>query len=483
MMLLCANVAATAVAAQSMCTYWVAPPPAGNDANPGTAVQPWATLEHAAETVPDNDCLVWFTDGTYTGNHRLNRRFTTPTTFQAVNAYQAILENSGPVVNLSGGTHITLTGFIFQHEGPGAGDLVVIIDGSSDGWAEQITLRNNIFRDSYNNDLLKILDGVRFATIEGNVFYNQGPNEDHIDVNSVTDIVIQDNIFFNDFAGSGLPDPGDTKAFITVKDSNEGSDGLLGSERVTIRRNIFLNWQGDAEPFLQIGNDGKPYHEAEDVWIENNLMIGNSPDDVNAVLAISGAKNVHITNNTVVGDFPARAYAFRIDRKDQNPLNENIFFTNNIWSDPTGTMGAGPSSSVNEFSDGDPIRATNLLLDNNLYWNGGAAIPPGETVSPLVDDARRVVADPLLPVDQSAVTLPRWNGSAFLSGNATIRQEFVRLVTQYGQIPAGSPAINQADAGPAPTDDILGRSRSLFPDMGAFEDLQQRFLYLPLVIK
>lgn len=454
---------------EESCVYWVAPAPLGDDSNSGTAEQPWATIEYAAETIPDSTCTIWVENGLYEGSHRINRRFETQTTIQAINPYQVILESNETVISISGATNVILEGFIFQHIDSNAEPIVVYIDGSRDGMAEDIILRNNIFRNAYNNDLLKILDGVRFTTIENNVFYNQGPNDDHIDVNSVTDITIQDNIFFNDFAGSNMPDPGDTKAFITVKDSNENSDGLLGSERVTIRRNVFLNWQGGSEPFLQIGNDGKPYHEAEDIWIENNLMIGNSADDVNTVIALAGVKNVYITNNTIVGDMPARAYALRIESKGENPLNENIFFYNNIWSDPTGTMGAGPSNSENEFSDGHPEDNINLLVDNNLYWNGDEPIPPGEVVSPLLDDAGRILADPLLNTDQSEVVLPRWTGAAFLSGNLTIREEFVRLVMLYGQIPAGSPAVDQANAEFAPADDILGHIRSSMPDLGAHE--------------
>ncbi len=456
-------------AGQAACERWVAPPPAGSDTAPGTAAQPWATLDHAVETVPDSGCVVWFKDGVYTGNNRLNRRLNAMATFRAVNPYRAILQNSGPVVNISGGKYITLEGFRFRHSGPGASPLLVIVDMSDEGWAEWIVFRNNIFHDATNNDLLKLLDGVKNTTVEGNLFYNQGPNEDHMDVNSVTDVTIQDNIFFNDFAGSGRVDPRDTKAFITVKDSNGDVDGLLGSERVVIRRNIFLNWQGDSEPFLQIGNGGKPYYEAKEIRIENNLMIGNSADDVNVLLAIAGVRDLTFVNNKVVGDLPARAYALRIDRKGDNPQNQNITLANNIWSDPTGTMGAGPSSAVNEFSDGDPAEVDNLVLDNNLYWNGGAPIPPGDLISPLAADARRVVANPLLNTNHSGLILPRWNGSAFLSGSATIREEFERLVESYGKIPAASPAFGKADPALAPATDILGRPRSARPEIGAYE--------------
>jgi hypothetical protein len=461
--------ATTVSAENTACEYWVAPEPTGSDNNSGSIDSPWATLKYAAENVPDNHCTVWFKGGEYYGSHRLNRQYTTLTTFRADRPYHAVLHYDGVVLILSGATNVVIEGFRFHHTGPDSQSLLVTINSSAESWAEMITLRNNIFHDSYNNDLLKIHNGSRFITVENNLFYNQGASEQHMDVNSVTDVTIQDNIFFNDFAGSGRSDPGNTKAFITIKDSNEGDDGLLGSERVTVRRNVFLNWQGGKEPFIQVGNDGKPYHEAQDVWIENNLMIGNSPDEVNALLAVSGARNVTFANNTVTGDLPSGAYAFRIDQKGLNPQNQDIYFYNNIWSDPTGTMGAGPSGGSNKFSNGALETVNNLVIDNNLYWNGDQPIPPGETVSPLVDDARNVVVDPLLNTDLEDILLPRWDGALFLSGNTTIRQEFIRLVESYGKIPAESPAINLADPAYAPADDILGYPRSATPDPGAYE--------------
>jgi hypothetical protein len=125
-------------------------------------------------------------------------------------------------------------------------------------------------------------------------------------------------------------------------------------------------------------------------------------------------------------------------------------------------------SSANDFSDGAPSEVTGLVLLRNLYWNGGAAIPPGDQVNPNVDDTTRIVADPLVNTNQAGIVLPHWNGTAFPSGNTTIRQEFVRLVNLYGAIPAGSPGHNQADPAQAPADDILGNPR-VTPDMGAFE--------------
>lgn len=450
------------------CIYWVAPSPIGSDANPGTEMQPWATLDHAAATVPDARCMVWFQDGMYTGDNRIKRRFETFTRFVAINPYKAVFQNAGPVVTISGGSRIILDGFVFQHSGPDATPIVVQVYRNEDVWSEHIVFRNNIFRDSYNSDLLKIYNGARFVTVRNNVFYNQGASDQHIDVNSVTDVTIQDNIFFNDFAASGRPLAHDSKHYIVIKDSNENDDGRLGAERITVERNIFLNWEGDpGDTFLQVGNDGKPYFEAIDVNIENNLFLGNSSNPIGSAFGVSGAKNVQFINNTVAGNLPAEAYAARIAIKELNPRNENITLCNNIWSDPTGTMGSITLEEDNGFSEGRLDSTVNLSLDSNLYWNGGQPIPDGDLLSPLKDDPHAMVADPQLENDFDGLILPIWGGTQFLSSNLLVRDEFLRLAQDYGSLAQRSPALRRGNLDCAPGEDIFRFERDVLPSFGA----------------
>ncbi len=443
----------------------------------GSLGNPWATITNALDNAPDDGSVILVQPGTYNGRIRLRGTFTNGITVKSQTPYQAKLRHTSTVITCYTAKGITLEGFDIAHTGSGAGALVIQIqdligDPGGADFTSNITIKDNIIHDSFNNDLLKINNGAGDIIVEGNMFYNQTGSDEHIDINSVTNVVVQDNVFFNDFEGSGRVNGNNTSSYIVIKDSNDNSDGILGSQNITVRRNVFLNWQGSTgSNFVLVGEDGMDYFEAQNVLVENNLMLGNSRNVMRASVGVKGSEGITFRNNSVVGNLPAFAYDMRLNTEGLNDPNENVHFFNNLWSDPTGTMGAGNSGS-NDFSDTPVGETLSFILENNLYYNGTNPIPSdtNELVN-YTDDPVSVIGDPVLP-SQAGIVLPRWNETtgSFNDGSSTIRQAFENLVNLYGVPGTGSVAIDGADLANAPVEDILKNFRTDgFPDIGAVE--------------
>jgi MYXO-CTERM domain-containing protein len=297
------------------------------------------------------------------------------------------------------------------------------------------------------------------VVVEGNVIYDPANSggSDLIDSVRPGELDIIGNIFW------GNPSGDQSQSFITIKRESP-VQGTPRSPRYRIRRNIFLNYGGATDQaFIQLGEDGTVEPEIVDCLIENNLFIGNSPAQMAAPMQFKGPRQVRVQFNTVVGDQPSGAYGFRVGTEGDNPTIRDIWINNNIFSDPTGSMG---TRLFNAYGDVD-LGTVELL--HNLYWNGGSALPTGGDI-PISADTEALEADPGLETDQSGLVLPRWDPTTgtFDSGTTSIDEEFLRLVEAYGALPAGSPAIDAA-SGEAPPDDIRGLARDTSADLGAYE--------------
>jgi len=440
--------------------------PKGNDrSGDGSLTRPWGTLLHATESMPDVGAELVFLDGSY-GPQRLARVFTKPVIIHAQHPYRArwlSTPSHHRLLTIQRGRRVTISGFEMAGRAGGQDEYLIHITSPE---TSEILVHNCIIHDSYNNDIIKINSGAHHIRFLGNLSYNQPRSGDeHMDINTVHDVMVEDNVFFNDFAASKRRVLNNTHPFVLIKNSANHQD----NRNFLVRGNVFLNWQGlPDQPYLLLGEDGKPFPEAENVLIENNLFLGNSSNRTTAAFAIKGARKVVFRANTVHGDFPLGAdawgFAMRLGREGANPRNENITFANNIWSDPTGTM--------THFSASSPQNSTGVTLRNCIYYNGGRAIPVDrERVLNVTDDPQAIVKDPGLPVSLDAVVAPAWNAAThqFADGSSTIDEVRNKLVETFGTPSESSPAVDAADPGNMPKEDILHRPRGPKPDIGAVE--------------
>ncbi len=448
-------------------TYYMSPD--GSDSTgDGSAENPWATLRYATDRMPDDGSTLVVKDGLYVGAQSIGRAFTQTAYIRAENPYRARFrspDTSNRAFYSYGGANAHLWGLEFFGSGSTGGEYVMHVSTSG---ARHLTFENCIIHDSYKNDVVKVNAGAQFITFRGCLVYNSnGPGDELFDINTVKDITLEDNIFLMDLEGSGRENLNSTHPYIVIKNSGDSNPSY--TERIQVRRNIFQNWQGSSDQaYLLIGEDGKPFWEAQEVMVENNLMLFNSDNPhYGAFMVKGGARDITFRSNTVVGHLPGggSAFAMRLNKEGSNWNMEDIVFYNNIWSDPTGGMA--------DFSDGSPRDVEGEKLGNNVYYNGGKAIPDNDgwrLFNPPWNDKAGVFADPLLP-NPAEMTISRWDPdqASFLSGETTIADEFRRLVETYAKLPGGSAAIAAADSENMPLEDILGRRWIGDPDIGAYQ--------------
>ena len=446
--------------------------PGGSDTGgTGARQSPWKTLQHATGKMPDDGSTLVLLDGLYDGSQSVARQFNKTCTVKARCAYQARL-GGGPRQNRAltcyQAANVTFQGLEIAGSGATQGEYLVHISTPK---THHLVFDDCIVHDCYNNDMIKINDATRHILFRNCVFFNQTDGEgfQHFDINTCTDVRLEDCIFFNDYAGSGRRSANRSQGFIVAKNSGSTPDV---TRRIALRRNIFLNWDGKPDmAFILLGEDGKPFIEAQQVLIENNLFLHNSPVRTwGTLLYKGGLKEITFRANTVVGHAAVKwtgaesAVCLRID---ENPPMGDLTFANNIFSDPTGQMPRFSISGKETFAPG-----SRQVLLNNLYWNAGKPIRTDANDVLVPDrDGKKIVADPRLDNPGQAVTLPRWDAKkgAFLSGQRTIREEFQRLVKLYAVPARGSPAAGAADPANMPRDDILGNPRGQKPDIGCLQ--------------
>lgn len=328
-------------------------------------------LEAAASSISAGDTVLFqsqiFDDGTQFLNDA-NGTVSQPIVLMAMDQHGAIFQGGTEAIHLVNCSNIEINGFIFEGQ---SGNGVNIDDGGDYNTpSENVTIRNNIFRDmnaSGNNDLLK-MSGVDNFLIENCQFINGGAGGSGVDFVGCHYGMVQDN-YFDNSGTSGIQNKG-------------------GTQFIRIQRNLFKNISQRAlnlggSTGLQFFRPPLPdpivdAFEAADLEVFSNIFIGCW-----APIAYVGAVRVNVSNNTF---YQPDNWVMRILQETTEngflPCGDNLFNNNIIYlTDDLTEVNIGPNTDPSSF-----------IISNNLWFNASSnSWSPNLPVS----DPNQIIADPL----------------------------------------------------------------------------------------
>ena len=408
----------TVAAPLAAAVFHVAPPPAGSDANPGTEALPWATLQHAADSVGPGDTVL-VRAGDYTGF-----QLTTSgapgarIVFRAFPGERPAIVADNPVtpdgINLEGASHVTIEGFRVDARGR-AGIRAVLCRG--------VEIRGNL---ADANQRWGIFTGCcEDLTIEYNVTSGSVLEHGIYVSNSGDRPVVRGNLSHQNRA-SGLHMNGDLSV---------SCDGFLPTDGVI-----------------------------SEALVEGNILAGNGLGGGSGINC-DGVQGSTIRNNLVAQSLASGISLYRID--GGAPSSGNTVVGNTVHVAALGRWGLN-------IQDG----ATGTVVRNNILWSDhafrGAMNVCAACLAGFSSDFNAVEDRFTLDGGSTALTLAAWRsatGQDASSFVATPAELFADAATLDYHLRPGSPAEDAGVAFPGLVQDLAGSPRPLGAavDVGALE--------------
>lgn len=420
----------------------VAPPPAGDDANPGSEERPFGTINHAATLAKAGD-TVWIHPGTYQPEEeiRLSNSGTekAPIVFRAQPGGDVILDGRLKLPLESG----RKMGIISLED-----RQWIVVDGLSlinSRWAgilarncTGITIQNCSTRHTYASGIIAA-NSSRVRVLHNTVQQacthpTAGTNTDEcITLASVTDFEIAHN-----------------QVSDRQTDTNNGGEGI---DVKNACRNGSIH-HNNVHDLARLGIYCDSYEKnLSNVAIHSNTVYNCRSGIVIACEEGGTARGIRIHDN-VIYDCPRGGIRVAGYLKG-GPIQDVAIYQNTIVR--IGVKGVPENPK-------DRIHVSGILVDARHQENRDFVIR-NNLLSGNVNQID-TASQPYLTIERNLL-----HGPSKITGNDAILADplFVNAAGIDFQLSTGSPAIDAATGSPQSTEDRNGRKRSLPSDLGAFE--------------
>ena len=399
-------------------TYYVAPPPEGNDASSGSAESPWATLQHAADVIQAGDTVL-LRAGSYAG-----AQFTTsgtaafPITVMAYPGETVLINEDNPStpdgIHLEGASHFVVEGL---HVGgrTRAGIRAVV--------CENVTLRRNH------------LDGNgRWGIFTG----------------FCDDLLIEDNYTSNS---------GDEHGIYV---SNSG-------DRPTIRGNrIWDNWANGIHMNGDVSQGGDGVITG--AVVENNIIFGNGTGGGSGI-NMDGVQGSIIRNNLLFDNHASGISLYRIDGGAAS--TGNFVYHNTVLVADDGRW----ALNIKNGSTGNRVR--NNVFYNYHSYRGSISVH-SDSLNGLTSDNNAVMSRFTLDDGDTVLNLAEWRAQTGHDQDSLLSVPAALFIdpTSDFHLREGSPALDSGETLTDVLSDLEGTPRPLGPafDIGAYEGLGVIFI-------
>jgi parallel beta-helix repeat protein len=389
-------------------TYYVAP--GGNNAGAGSNLAPWATLQHAANSVRAGDTVV-VRAGNYAGfDLRTDGTAAAPIQFLADPG--AVVNANNPRtadgINLEGADYVVIQGFEVRNTGRA---------GIRSVTNHHVTLRNNY---SHHNARWGILTGFS------------------------DDLLIENNTCTYNAAEHGI--------YV----SNSGDRPVIRNNVSAFNHANGIHMNGDAS----LGGDGI----ISNALVEGNIIYENGAGGGSGINC-DGVQNSRIQNNLLYNNHASGISLYRIDGGGGS--TGNVVANNTILVASNGRW----ALNIRDGSTGNT--AVNNIFYNYGSYRGSISIS-ADSLSGFTSDYNVVMERFTTDDGNSVKTLSQWRaatGQDQHSVVATPGQLFVNATANDYHLSATSPAIDRGTSFQAPTHDLEGRTRPAGAgwDIGVYE--------------